>query len=95
MPAQAAEPCVAMAVDELMDQATHMYNSGYVKDALALVVRVLACRRSPIIYRYAAIFACAAHDLESAKLYFGKTPAQFQSAIVERCQLEGLDVRAP
>jgi hypothetical protein len=45
------------------------------------------------VIRMAAIYACAAHDAASAKLYITKIPAQFQSAVVQRCQQEGIDLR--
>ena len=84
-----------MNVDDLMEQASHQYGAGYSKLALGLVMKALNCKQTPLLYRFAAIYACAAHDLASAKLYFGKVSAQFQSAVVQRCQTEGLDVRPP
>jgi hypothetical protein len=33
-----------------------------------------------------------AHDAAAAKLYYGKVPSQFQAAIVQRCQQEGIAV---
>jgi hypothetical protein len=82
-------------VDELQEQAAHQYGSGYSKLALAQIQKALACKQTPQMYRFAATYACAARDLAAAKLYFGKVPAQFQTAVVQRCQLEGLDVRSP
>jgi hypothetical protein len=37
-------------------------------------------------------YACAAHDAVSAKAFLGKVPPQFQMAIVQRCQQEGISL---
>ena len=44
------------------------------------------------------MYACAAHDLGSAKLYFAKlaqSPSSMQSGIEQKCQQEGLNIRGP
>jgi hypothetical protein len=92
---QATGSCAGVNVEELMEQATHQYSSGYSKVALALVQKALACKQTPLMYRFAATYACASRDLPAAKLYFGKVPLQYQSAVVQRCQMESLDVRSP
>jgi hypothetical protein len=93
--APGSAPCAGVNADELMEQASHQYGSGYPRLALAQVQKVLACKQTAQLYRFAATYACAARDLAAAKLYIGKTLPQFQTAIVQRCQIEGLDVRAP
>lgn len=47
------------------------------------------------MYRLAVTYACAAHDLATAREMFAKVPAQFQPAIVQRCQQEGFALPAP
>ena len=91
--AAVSDPCAGLNVDELAEQATHQYSSGYSKVALALLQKVLACKQTAQLYRFAATYACAARDLAAAKLYLSRVPAAFQSAVVQRCQIEGLDVR--
>jgi hypothetical protein len=44
------------------------------------------------MYRFAATYACAAHDAVPAKAFLGKVPPQFQVAIVQRCQQEATSV---
>lgn len=88
-------PCDTMDVDDAMKQAANQFSSGYAKAALALVVKALACRQNPTMYRTAGMYACAAHDLANAKLYFNKVPASAQSGIEQKCQLEGLNIRGP
>jgi hypothetical protein len=93
-PAQAGA-CATMNVDEQMESASHQYGAGFAKTALGLVVKALACKQNVLMYRLAATYACAAHDAASAKLYFAKVPAQNQSAIIQRCQQETIDLRPP
>jgi hypothetical protein len=59
-----------------------------------MITKVLACKQSIRIYQLAGLYACAAHDLAHARLYFAKiTPGPGQSPIEQRCQLEGLNLR--
>jgi pSer/pThr/pTyr-binding forkhead associated (FHA) protein len=94
-PAAPSGACASINVDELMDQAQHQYGAGFARQALTLVVRALACRQDIRMYRLAAMYACGARDLASAKLYHNKLPVTMQSPVVQRCQQEGLDPRQP
>jgi hypothetical protein len=47
------------------------------------------------MYRFAVTYACAAHDLATAKLYFTKVPPANQPNLEQKCQQEGLNVRGP
>ncbi|HEX7841636.1 MAG TPA: FHA domain-containing protein [Kofleriaceae bacterium] len=85
--------CDTMNVEDLMSQAANQYAAGFFKSALSLVTKVLACKQDVRMYRFAATYACAAHDANSAKAYLVKVPAQFQSAIVQRCQQENITVQ--
>jgi len=94
-PPPKANPCDTMDVDDVMKQAANQFGAGYAKAALALVAKALACKQSVTMYRMAGMYACAAHDLSDAKLYFNKVPANVQSGIEQKCQLEGLNLRGP
>lgn len=87
--------CDAMNVDDVMTQAANQYSAGFAKAALFLVQKCLACRQDARMYRMAAMYACAAHDLATAKEMFPKVPTQFQPGIEQRCQAEGLTLRGP
>lgn len=84
--------CEKMDAYDLWRQAANQYTAGYAKSALSLMVRALACKQDVTTYRLAATYACAAHDQESAKLYFTNVPTQFQPAIIQRCQQEGISL---
>jgi hypothetical protein len=94
-PPPAAGDCTPKHIEETMEQASHQYGAGFAKIALTLVVRTLTCKQDLRMYRIAAMYACAAKDLVAAKRYHNKLPPSMQSAIVQRCQQEGLDVRTP
>jgi hypothetical protein len=38
-------------------------------------------------------YACASHDLNTAKQYFAKVPPAYQANLEQKCQLEGLSIR--
>jgi hypothetical protein len=88
-------PCAQNAVDEALELAAHQYSSGYAKAALSQVLKALACKQEIRMFRIAAMYACGAKDLATAKLYVTKLPPYQQGAIVQRCQQEGLDIRQP
>jgi len=95
-PAAKNTACDAMNVDDVMAQAQNQYAAGFEKAALQLANKALACRQTVQMYRQAAMYACGAHDLTTAKVYFNKVPAgQQQNAIEQKCQIEGLNLRAP
>jgi pSer/pThr/pTyr-binding forkhead associated (FHA) protein len=94
-PATAAGPCAAVNVDETMQQAANQYATGFAKSALTLVLKALACKQEIRMYRMAAMYACGAHDVTTARLYYKKLDPTIQSPIVQKCQQEGLDVRGP
>jgi len=85
--------CDTLNVDDLMSQAENQYRAGYPKPALALLVKVLPCKQDIRTYRLAVMYACDGKDAASAKQYFNKVPAQFQSALEQKCQLQGIIIR--
>ena len=91
----AKNPCDTMDVEDVMKQASNQFSAGYAKAALQLVAKALACKQTILMYRMAGMYACAAHDLSDAKLYFNKLPASAQAGVEQKCQLEGLNLRAP
>jgi eukaryotic-like serine/threonine-protein kinase len=94
-PTRKRGPCDAMNVEDMLRQAALQYNSGYAKAALALVLKALTCKQDPRMHRLAVTYACAARDLPTAKRYFVRVPRENQSGLEQKCQLEGLNVRAP
>jgi hypothetical protein len=90
-----AASCTTANVNTLVARSHREYAAGSPKVALALVVQALGCTQNVLMYRTAAMFACAARDLPSAKLYFFKVPPEHQQFVEQRCQREGLNVRSP
>ena len=89
--------CENVNPDELTTQASAQYSGGFNASALKLMQSALACKQTVQMYRLAATYACAVHDAASARLYYAKlATAQptSQSAIVQRCQQEGIDLRS-
>jgi hypothetical protein len=89
----AKQGCEPTQVDEQMAQALIQYNNGFAPAALKLMASALNCRQNVMMYRLAAQYACGGRDLTAARLYYAKLPPQFQAAVVQRCQQEGLDPR--
>lgn len=85
--------CETVNVEDLQAQAQTQYNAGFAKTALGHMTKVLGCRQEVKYYRLAVLYACAAKDLTTAKLYFGKVPPSFQSSLEQKCQQEGLSLR--
>jgi serine/threonine-protein kinase len=95
--AKAAEPskgCDKVRPDELMIQAATHYDAGHAKTALSLATVALHCKQTGRMYWLTVLYACAAHDLASAKLYFREVPANIQAGVERKCQEESLDVRS-
>jgi hypothetical protein len=92
-PPTSSATCDPGLVDEQMSQAALQYANGFASAALTLMVKALACKQDIRMYRLAAMYACAAHDLVTAKTYFNKIPTNLQSSIEQLCQQEGLNVR--
>jgi serine/threonine-protein kinase len=90
-----ANPCDTTNMDDVMTQAQNQYKAGFARVALLLVTRALACKQDVRMYRWAATYACAAHDTAAAKQFFIKVPPQFQTAIIQRCQQEGISLQGP
>ncbi|HMG52470.1 MAG TPA: serine/threonine-protein kinase [Kofleriaceae bacterium] len=88
--ARSASACDPANVDALLVQAQSQAEAGSERAALALVVKALACRQDAEAYRAAAIYACGAHDLASARRYHARLPLQDQTAVETRCDLEGI-----
>jgi pSer/pThr/pTyr-binding forkhead associated (FHA) protein len=87
--------CDTMNVEEMMTQAANQYAAGFAKAALSVVVKALNCKQDVRMYRTAAMYACAAHDLAAAKANFNKVPPASQGPIEQKCQQEGLSLRGP
>jgi pSer/pThr/pTyr-binding forkhead associated (FHA) protein len=94
-PKPAASGCETMVVDDLLQQAENQYRAGYPKPALALLLKVLACKQDVRMYRLAVTYACEGKDPVNAKLYFAKVPAQFQPNLEQKCQQMNIAVRSP
>lgn len=86
--------CAAIDRDDMLNQAANQYSAGFAKAALSLVNKALACKQDVRTFRVAAMYACAAHDPAAARSLFLKVPAQFQSAIEQKCQQEGINIRS-
>jgi serine/threonine protein kinase len=86
--------CDSVNVDDVMTRAAIQYDSGAASSALSLTRVALGCKQTDRMYWLAVMYACAAHDLASAKLYFPRVPANLQSGIERKCQQDNLDVRA-
>ena len=82
-------------VNGLMTHASDQYNSGDVKAALTTMRDALACAHTSVMYRMATSYACAARDLDSAKLYFSRISPMYQTDAEKDCKQKGLDVRGP
>jgi hypothetical protein len=94
-PVETTKPrCETMIVADVMAQAQNQYSNGFASAALSLMVRGLRCKQVPRMYQLAALYACAARDLGSAQFYYGKLTLAQQPPIEQRCQQEGMDIRA-
>src|SRR5262249_51995798 len=89
-----AKGCDKVHVDDLMTQAATQYDTGHAKTALSLTTVALRCKQTGRMYWLAGLYACAAHDLASAKQYFRDVPANIQAGVERKCQQENLDVRS-
>jgi serine/threonine protein kinase len=89
-----SDSCDAMDVDELMTRAAIQYDAGSATSALSFTRVALGCKQTERMYWLAVMYACAAHDLANARLYFPKVPANLQSGLETKCQRENLDVRS-
>jgi pSer/pThr/pTyr-binding forkhead associated (FHA) protein len=84
--------CDTIIVDDLMSQAANQFSAGFSKSAFSLVVKALGCKQNDRMYRMAVTYACAAHDVAAAKLYYGRVSPQFQPPLVQRCQQENIAI---
>jgi len=87
--------CATMDVDDLMTAAKNQFMAGYANAALSVMTKALQCKQSVQMYRFAATYACAAHEAATARTLFAKVPPQFQAAIEQKCVQEGIAVRSP
>jgi hypothetical protein len=94
-PASPPPACEGVDTENLIERAGALYIDGEAKVALGLVLQALACRRDDRMYRFAVTYACVAHDVATAKLYFAKVADAFKPNLEQKCQQEGLNVRAP
>jgi pSer/pThr/pTyr-binding forkhead associated (FHA) protein len=86
--------CEGIDVDGLVQQASTQYAGGFNSSALKQMQSALACRQTVTMYRFAAMYACAAHDQAAARQFFAKVPPNMQSGIIQRCQQSDIDVRS-
>jgi len=93
VPSAGKSACETTNVDELIGQAATQYSDGHAGTALDLMTKALGCRQNVQMYRFAATYACAAHDFKRAKIYFAKVPPQYQAGIEQKCQQEGVPLR--
>jgi ABC transport system ATP-binding/permease protein len=84
--------CDTIIVDDLMSQAANQFSAGFSKSALSLVVKALGCKQNDRMFRMAVTYACAAHEVAAAKLYYGRVSPQFQPPLVQRCQQENIAI---
>jgi len=75
-----------------MSQAANQFSAGFAKSALSLVVKALGCKQNDRMYRMAVTYACLAHDVAVAKLYYRWVSPQFQPALVQKCQQENIAI---
>lgn len=94
-PAPVKDGCAMLDVDDLTQQATAQFSAGYASAALALVTKALMCKQDVRLYRLAAMFACAAHDLAAAQRHAANVPESLRPAIEQKCRQEGLDLKSP
>jgi hypothetical protein len=94
-PTPPIDSCEGVDSNVLAQQAVKQYPDGEVKPALATVLKALACKQDDRLFRFAVLYACVAHDLATAKLYFARVTDPFKANLEQKCQQEGLDVRAP
>jgi serine/threonine-protein kinase len=90
--------CETPSVDDAVQLAANQYNNGFATAALSVMVKALSCKQTIRMYQLAAMYACGAHDLRAARLYFAKlpsNPSSMQSGIEQKCQQEGLNIRGP
>ncbi|HET7502489.1 MAG TPA: serine/threonine-protein kinase [Kofleriaceae bacterium] len=85
--------CDTSEVDGTVEQAKSQFNAGNPATALSLMRVALECRQSVLMHRLAGLYACRAHDVGAARQYFNRIPAQFQPALEQICQLEGIKLR--
>jgi Protein kinase domain len=92
-PAAPENGCDAHHAEDLLTQAENQYRAGFPKDALAVLRKLLLCKQDARTYRFATQAACAAKDAAASQAYFAKVPAQYQAALVQHCQQQGITVR--
>jgi hypothetical protein len=93
--AQASPPavtagCSGVNVDNLMAQAQSQFVAGFPDAALALMIKALGCKQDSRMYRMAALYACAAHNMPMAQLFSSKLPTPFQGALMQRCRQQNV-----
>jgi hypothetical protein len=88
-------PCDQQTVDDILAQAQNQYVAGFAKAALLLIKKSLQCQQNARTYRMGAMYACAAHDVATAREMLAKVPPQFQAGIVQRCQQENITLSPP
>ncbi len=75
-----------MDVDDAMKQAANQFGAGFPKAALQVTIKALACKQDERMYRMAGVYACASHDLATAKIYYNKVSPSFQPSLEQLCR---------
>jgi hypothetical protein len=88
-------PCDTTNVNDIMTRAVRAYSEGHAQQALEFIEAAFECTTDERMYRLAGMYACVAHDLPKAKLYFTKVSQAARPNLEQRCQLEGLNLRDP
>src|SRR5581483_4690976 len=86
------DPCDPHQLDDAMTQAANQYANGQPAQSLSLIRGVLACKPEVRAYRFAGLYACAAHDAEAAREMLQKIPAQLRAPIAQKCAAEGVSL---
>jgi serine/threonine-protein kinase len=94
VPQPRSASCESVDVEDVMTRAAIQYDAGAASSALSLARVALGCKQTDRMYWLTVMYACAAHDLASAKRYFPKVPTNLQSGIESKCQKQNLDVRS-
>jgi hypothetical protein len=86
------DACDPRQLDDDIVQAANQYANGQPAQSLSLIRGVLACKPEARAYRFAGLYACAAHDAPAAREMLEKLPAQDRAPIEQKCAAEGVSL---
>jgi hypothetical protein len=84
--------CDPRQIDDDVMQAANEFANGQPADSLALIRGALECKPDALLYRSAAIYACAAHDGPAAREMFAKVAAPHRASVEQKCTSEGISL---